>query len=193
MSGVYLFWIPRAENYGPVLSYHRLYVHHAKLAQRRWGSKVLVFLDVPYKRVLVVSRSGVAFCPSLVMSDARRSEWDETKLVRLGWLVAEMDRSDTSTSDARHRHMPGMLGEKNETIFLPRTPFGQYYPPAATYNERRTNSNETRAWLPFHREYSRRISFARPIPVLRANLPRQVNPFLHSANEILETRIEIFL
>lgn len=73
MSGVYLFRIPRAENYGPVLSYRRTYVHQAKLAQRRRGSKVLVFLDVPYERVLVVSRSGVAFCPSLVMSDVRYS------------------------------------------------------------------------------------------------------------------------
>lgn len=94
MSGVYLFRIPRAGNYGPALSYRCTTPDSHKGGG---GSKVLVFLDIPYEREYSSkSRSGVAFCPLLVMSDARHSGWNETKLVRLGRLVAEMDRSDTS-------------------------------------------------------------------------------------------------
>ena len=184
MSSVYLFWILRAENYGPVLFYRRMYVHQAGLAQRRWSSKVLVFLDVPYKRVLV-SRSGIAFCPSLVMSDARHSEWDETKLV-YGWVGWSRKWTDQTLL----RRTPDIAiyrecwGRKTRRSFSLGLPLASYYLTATTYNEQRTNCNETRAWLPFHREYNRRISFARPIFVLRVNLPQQVNcAFLDSASE----------
>ena len=142
-----------------------------------------------------MSRSGVAFCPSLVMSDAGHSEWNETKLV-YGWVGWSRKWTDRTLL----RRTPDIAiywecwGRKTRPSFSLGLPSASYHPPAATYNEQRTNSNETRAWLPLHREYSRRISFARPIPVLRANLPQQVNrAFLHSASEILETRIEIFL
>lgn len=166
MSGVYLFRIPRVGNYGSVLFYRRTYVHHAGLAQRRWGSKVLVFLDVPYERVLVVSRSGVAFCPSLVMSDARHSVWDETNPGTVGSVgrgngqIGHFWTSDVAIYRER-------WGEKRDRL----SPSGSLRSSTIQWWEHITsderNSNEARAWLPFHDEYSRWVFSARPIPVLR--------------------------